>query len=291
MTSSAPGRLTIDLDQIAANWRALARHVAPSECGAVVKADAYGLGADRVVPALVRAGAKTFFVATPDEAQAVRALAPAGTIYALDGVMTGSADALLVAGALPVLSSLAEVHEWAALAARIGAKLGAALHLDSGLNRLGLSSAEVGALAQDTDRLNKIDLRLIMSHLASADDPTDPKNEAQRHTFDQVRAKLPPTAASLAASDGLMLGQDYHYDLVRPGYGLYGGQAFRGGPTPVKPTLRLETKVLTVRDVAKGETVGYSGAWRATRASRIRRWLPTRWQRNKRLSRWPRRDR
>jgi alanine racemase len=128
---------------------------------------------------------------------------------------------------------------------------------------------EVQELARSASLLTRIDIKLIMSHLASADDPDDPKNEQQRAIFEQLRAILPKAPASLAASDGLMLGPRFHFDLVRPGYAIYGGQAFRGGPTPVAPVVRVEARILQIRDVAPGQTVGYSATYKVERPSRI----------------------
>ena len=265
----ATGVITIDLDAVHANWRALAALVAPAECAAVVKADAYGLGAAKIVPALARAGCRTFFVATPEEGHAARLLVPEARLFALDGLFPGAAPLLLGADVAPVLSSLAEVEDWAREAARVGRPLPAALQIDSGLNRLGLPESEVQALAAQPALLGALDLRLVMSHLASADDPADPNNEAQRAAFERRRALLPPAPASLAASDGLMLGPDYHFDLVRPGYALYGGQAFRGGATPVSPVVTVRARVLQVRTLETGSSVGYSATWRARRPTRI----------------------
>ncbi len=265
----ATGLITIDLDAVQANWRALAALVAPAECAAVVKADAYGLGAAKIVPGLARAGCRTFFVATPEEGHAARLLVPEARLFALDGLFPGAAPLLLAADVAPVLSSLAEVEDWAREAARAGRPLPAALQIDSGLNRLGLPESEVQALAAQPALLGALDLRLVMSHLASADDPADPNNEAQRAAFERRRALLPPAPASLAASDGLMLGPDYHFDLVRPGYALYGGQAFRGGATPVSPVVTVRARVLQVRTLETGSSVGYSATWRARRPTRI----------------------
>jgi alanine racemase len=267
--SSATGVITVDLRELSANWRALAKLVAPAECGAVVKADAYGLGAARVLPALWNAGCRTFFIATPDEARSARALIPEARLFALDGLLPGAAEALLGADTIPVLSSLAEVGEWSRLARTKARRLAAALHIDTGLNRLGLSEREVATLSGAPARLDGIDVVLVMSHLASADDPADPKNEEQRARFERLRARLPKAKASLAASDGLMLGAHYHYDLVRPGYALYGGQAFRGRATPVGPVVTVCARILEIRDVAPGASVGYSATWRAKRASRV----------------------
>lgn len=263
------GVLRIDLDAIAGNWKALAARVRPAECGAVVKADAYGLGVARVVPALAAAGCRTFFVATPREADEVRTHEATARIFVLNGLLTGGAEALLAAGAIPCLASLAEVTEWSSHARRIGARLRAALHIDSGLHRLGMSPADVGQLAERPDLTAELDVVLVMSHLAAADDPSDPMNAEQLRVFETLRGQLVRAPGSLAASDGLMLGRAYHFDLVRPGYALYGGQAFHGERAPVSPVVTLHARVLQVRDVAIGGRVGYSGAWRAARKSRI----------------------
>lgn len=267
--ATAPGVLTIDLDRIAGNWRQLARLAAGAECAAVVKADAYGTGAHRVIPTLARAGCKTFFVATWNEAEMAHVLAPSATVFMLDGVPPGAASEVAASGAVPVLSSLAEIRAWAALADGSQRRLPAALHVDTGLNRLGLSASEIQTLVADMHLLDRLDVRLVMSHLACADDPGSPRNAIQREVLDRLRPLLPSARISLAASDGLMLGSEYHYDLVRPGYALYGGQAFRGGPTPVSPAVSLDVKVLQVRDVAPGQAVGYSATWQPKRLSRI----------------------
>jgi len=265
----ATGLITVDLDALQNNWRALAELVGPAECGAVVKADAYGLGASQVIPALVRAGCRAFFVATPAEGQRARELAPQARLFALDGLLAGSPSLLLSADVTPVLSSLAEVEEWAALAPAHGRPIPAALQIDSGLNRLGLGYDDVRTLAARPELVRALDLRLVMSHLACADDPEDPHNEAQRTVFDRERALLPPAPASLAASDGLMLGRPYHYDLVRPGYAVYGGQAFRGAPTPVAPVVTVQARILQLRTLLPGDSVGYSASWQASRRTRL----------------------
>lgn len=264
---SATGVVTIDLAAIQQNWRALAKFVAPAECGAVVKADAYGLGASKVIPALAATGCRTFFVATVEEALAARALARSATLYVLDGLMPGSGEALIEARAIPVLSNEASVREWAALAKVRDIRLPAAVQVDSGLNRLGLDRGDVDAAMADGEMLSWLDLKLVLSHLACADDPNDPKNAAQLAEFRTLAARMLPAPLSLAASDGLMLGRPFHFDLVRPGYALYGGQAFQGGPTPVRPVVRVEARVLQVRDVPDGATIGYAATF-ATKGTR-----------------------
>lgn len=265
----ATGIITVDLDALQANWCALAERVAPAECAAVVKADAYGLGAAEVIPALELAGCRTFFVATPEEARAARLLTSKARIFALDGLFPEAAPLLVAADVAPVLASLAEVEEWAAEARRQERRLPAALQIDSGLNRLGLAHDEIKALVNEPGLLDALDVQLVMSHLACADDPDHPHNAKQRTAFNRRRALLPALQASLAASDGLMLGPAFHYDLVRPGYALYGGQAFRGESTPVSPVVTVQARVLQVRTLKAGDSVGYSATWQATRPTRL----------------------
>jgi alanine racemase len=269
LRSAATGRVTVDLTQIAKNWQNLVSLVGPAECGAVVKANAYGLGAQRVIPALVHAGCKTFFIATPEEAAEARRLAPEARIFALDGLLPNSAQAFAALRVAPVLSTRADVETWARLGTERGQRLPAGLHIDSGLNRLGLTARDTRRLAADAVLLSEIDLKLIMSHLASADNPADTKNRDQLLAFETLSALFPRVPLSLAASDGLMLGRAYHFDLVRPGYALYGGQASLNYKAPVTPVVTVVARVLAVNDVPPGETVGYSATWRAARPSRI----------------------
>lgn len=267
--ASAARVITIDIVRVAANWRALAAHVHPAECSAVVKADAYGLGIATVVPALEDAGCRTYFVATIAEASAVRAVAPAGTIYVLDGLLPGQRGPLVEIGARPVLSSLAEVRDWAELGAgRLGPQP-AALQLETGMNRLGLSRNEIDVFVAEPDLLARIDVRLVMSHLACADTPQARQNADQLAAFHRLCGRLPAHVVpdqSLAASRGILLGSDYRFDLVRPGYALFAGLREAGD---VACAVTVEARVLSVRDVEAGDGVGYGAAWRAKRRSRI----------------------
>ncbi len=267
--ASATGAITVDLGRIASNWRALAAKVAPARCAAVVKADAYGLGAERVIACLARAGCTAFFIATPDEAEAARKIAPDADIYALDGLVGNAAAAFARLGVKPVLPTLDDIVAWSALCRARGERLPAAIHIDTGLHRLGLPVRDVRRLAAEPSMMAAIDLDLVMSHLASADNPRDPKNRDQLLAFETLSALFPGVARSLAASDGLMLGPAYHFDLVRPGYALYGGQASQIAPAPVQAAVTVAARILAVADVAPGETVGYSATWRAKRPSRI----------------------
>ncbi len=235
----------------------------------MVKADAYGLGMAEVAPALARAGCKTFFVATLGEAAELRALLLDATIYVLGGLLKDTGPVYRALGLRPVLNSAAEVEEWAAFCSAVRAKLPAAIHIDSGMNRLGLSADEVASLASAKSLLGTFELTLLMSHLACADEPDHAKNETQRKTFDSLRAKLPKAPASLANSAGILLGRAYHYDLVRPGIALYGGKASRTGADRFAPVVKLSGRILQVRDVPAGETVGYGATRALKRPSRI----------------------
>ncbi|MBR2536296.1 MAG: alanine racemase [Hyphomicrobium sp.] len=269
LLAGATGLVRVNLAAIASNWRALADRVGPARCGAVVKADAYGLGAARVIPALADAGCTAFFIATPGEAESARALLPKADLFALDGLAGDSGETFARLGVTPVLSTLDDVARWSAQARARGVKLPAALHIDTGLNRLGLPARDVRRIASEADLRAGLTLRLVMSHLASADNPADAKNREQLLAFETLTALFPSVPRSLAASDGLMLGSAYHFDLVRPGYALYGGQASQSNPAPVRPAVTVMARILAINDVPRGETVGYSATWRATRPSRI----------------------
>jgi len=267
--AEATAILTIDLDALAANYRQLRDLAAPAECAAVVKADAYGLGMAEAAPALWRAGCRTFFVATLTEAQALRALLPEATLYVFSGLLPGTAETYRAARLRPVLNSAEEIEEWADYCARAGEALPCAVHIDSGMNRLGLSAAEVETVAPDHGHWTALSLALVMSHLACADDPSHRKNDVQRRLFETLRAKLPKAPASLANSAGILLGSDYAYDLVRPGIALYGGHPQRRGQNPFRPVVHLKGRILQIRQAEPGETIGYGATRTLQRPSRV----------------------
>lgn len=263
--------LTVDLDALAHNLRVVAAAAGGAEVAPVVKADGYGLGAGPVARALWAAGSRAFFVARPSEGRALReALGPgqAGVIYVLDGCAAGSAARLDEAALTPVLNSLSQVEAWAAHARTCGRRLPAALHVDTGMNRLGLRVEEAAALAT-SDRLRGLDLRLVISHLACADTPGHALNAVQAERFAAARALFPDVRASLANSAGVFLGEAYRFDLVRPGIALYGGGPC-GRPDPrLRPVATLTTPVLQVRTVPRGESVGYGANFVAERPTRV----------------------
>jgi alanine racemase len=241
----------------------------PAESAAVVKADAYGLGMAQAAPALARAGCETFFVATFAEGKALRKLLPNVTIYVFAGLMPGTAEQYRLHDLRPVLNSAEEIREWATFSASTGERLPCAVHIDSGMNRLGLSAEEVDEVAAADDLWSAFTLSLVMSHLACADEPNHPKSEAQRKIFDRLRARLPEALTSLANSAGILLGRAYTYDLVRPGIALYGGMPRREGENPFKPAVHLKGRILQVRRASAGETIGYGATRALKRASRI----------------------
>lgn len=286
MTGSdrAAAVLTIDLAAIIANWRMLAARAAPAECAAVVKADAYGLGMAQVAPALADAGCRVFFVATLDEGIALRevlhahagesavaglglAAAPAA-IFVLNGAPRGCESEFLQFGLLPVLNGLDDIAAWGTLAAMLGATLPAAVHIDTGMSRLGLSPAELTTLASEPDRLDGTGVVLVMSHLACADEPADAMNRRQLDAFAAARARLPVAPGSLAASSGIFLGADWACDLVRPGAALYGVNPVPGEDNPMQPVVNLTARILQVREIDTGTAVGYGATYR-TRAPAV----------------------
>lgn len=259
--------LTIDLAAIVENWRTLSAVAAPAECAAVVKADAYGLGIDRVAPALWRAGALTFFVAHLNEGIRLRALLPDAVIYVLNGLMPGTGPAFAAAKLRPVLGSVPEIAEWSEFCRATGKPLPAALHVDTGMERLGLSLDDAVRLS-DSRRLLGFEPSLLMSHLACADTPGHPLTGRQLSLFTDIARRFPGIPASLANSAGTLSGRDFRFDLVRPGIFLYGGIAVADVP-PLRPVVRLDARILQVREVERGATVGYGAAQRVKRASRI----------------------
>lgn len=261
--------LRIDLSALRANWERLNAETGTAECAGVIKADAYGLGLEEVARALTQAGCRTFFAATLEEGRRIRHVQPGAAIYVLDGLLPGAEDYYAGFDLRPVLSSLDEVREWSAYCRARHRRLPAALHIDTGINRLGMPPSEVEALSTEPNLLRDFRLALVLSHLACADDPASTKNEAQRLAFDRLRALLPKTKASLANSGGIFLGQKFHYDLVRPGIALYGGRALEGRTNPMRPVVNLSARILQVRDVQPGETVGYGAIWRVDQPARI----------------------
>jgi alanine racemase len=266
--AEAGGVLTIDLAAIEANWKKLAGMTVPVECAAVVKADGYGLGLEPVTARLVKAGCTTFFVADLGEGRRVRARAPEAVIYVLNGVLPDTGPALAEAGLRPVINSSTELAEWDHFMTATGWRGGAALHIDTGMNRLGIGPDEAAALVPRLSSENH-GISLIMSHLACADMPDHPLNDKQIRLFRDIRIMFRGMPSSLANSSGIFFGGTVHCDLVRPGMALYGANPTPGKKNPMRPVVELKGRILHVRHVAKGDTVGYGAIFAAARSSRI----------------------
>jgi alanine racemase len=262
------GTLTVDLDAIADNWQTLTRRLFAVECGAVVKANAYGLGLEPIMARLAKAGCKTFFVADVAEARRARNRAHEAAIYVLNGFSPEAANAFAELNVQPVINSTVELAEWDAFVATQGWRGGAAIHIDTGMNRLGMSAEEAAALALRLQQENH-GITLLMSHLACAEVQDHPLNASQIRLFRELRMLYHGVPASLANSAGIFIGDTAHFDVARPGAALYGINPTPGRANPMRNVLTLSGRVLQVRKVPQGESVGYGATWNTKRASRI----------------------
>jgi alanine racemase len=258
----ALGRLEIDLAALARNYRVLADATAPGTCGAVVKADAYGLGVGPVARCLHDAGCRHFFVATPAEGMELRGHLVEDEIFVFSGLQGAGNDELLASSLQPVLNTRAEMRRW-------GSAGPAAVHIDTGMSRLGLTADDIGALELEADRVPAVDVRYVLTHLACADEPDHPLNRAQLEAFDRLRSLWPAARTSIGNSAGLLLGREFQGDLARPGIALYGGNPFRRAPSAVEPVVTLKGRILQLRDIAPGTAVGYGASFVAGDAMRV----------------------
>lgn len=259
LPNDLPLRLILDGAALVSNWRWLSG-TARAPAGAAVKADGYGLGAREVSRRLAEAGCRDFFVATWAEADALGTLPFAAGLSVLHGIREEDMAAALASRARPVLNSPAMVARWKAAAGGRPCDI----MVDTGMNRLGLTVDEaVSGL------LDGLEIDLLMSHLACADEPGNPMNERQRGRFAEIRARVPARRASLANSAGACLGPDYGFDLIRPGLGLYGGIPRPEAAGHIAQVARIEAQILQIREVPAGDTVGYGATFTAPKAARI----------------------
>lgn len=266
----ATGRLAIDLSALGRNYAKLAALVAPARAAAVVKADAYGLGADRVAPALYGKGCRHFFVAQFSEATALQpCLAPDARIFVLNGLQPGDEMTCAALGIVPVLNSLTQWQRWSATARDAKRALPAVLQFDTGMSRLGIPPADRDALAREIPAQRDVDILFLMSHLASADEAESEQNGDQLAEMQRICSQFPGIAICFANSGGIFLGGGYHGALVRPGIALYGGAPTAGRGNPMEPVVRLDVAVVQTRTVPAGARIGYSGAQVATTETRL----------------------
>src|ERR1700684_1126328 len=266
--AAATGVLTVDLDAIVANWRKLEKTAVPAECAGVIKADAYGCGGAPVARALADAGCKTFFVATLDEARAARAALPTAAIYVLDSFFQNSGDAYAKIDAKPVIGDLNELAEWDVFCRRSGWAGAAAIHIDTGMNRLGLTLTEAQGIVP---RIVAGDhgITLVMSHLACAENLNHPLNAKQLASFREIASLFSGVPASLSNSSGVFLGAQFQFDLVRPGAALYGVNPTPDADHPRQPVVELKARIVQIRNLERGESVGYGATWTTRRPTRL----------------------
>lgn len=264
------GRLRIDLGAIAENYRVLSARIGPAELGAVVKANAYGLGAVQVALVLSDAGCRSFFVAHLAEALSLDSVLPRDVrLFLLNGLAPGAEAACAATRIIPVLNSIEQARDWRGAAEAAGRRLPAALQLDTGMARLGLSAEDFSSLSEDAAFASFVDLQMVMSHLACADSPSHPVNNAQLVRFEAMAAHFPKVPRSLANSGGAFLASGFRGDLVRAGIALLGGAPNAKRPTPMKPVVALEGRVIQVRSIGVGSGVGYGHEYSARRDSFI----------------------
>ena len=273
MTDSTPfgAILTIDLDAIVENYKLLRGTFTGGECASVVKANAYGLGADKVAPALAGAGCKTFFVAHLNEGIELRGFLPDVAIHILNGLLPGTEPYFTAHRLTPVLNSLSQIDAWKKfLNTQTFSEIPPAdIHLDSGMLRLGLPTDEIKTLAAEPSRLDGLSIAYLMSHLACATEFENPLNAQHLESFKTELNHLPTAKVSFCGSSAIFLGPDYHFDLARPGAALYGINPLPGRPNPMRQALRLQSKILQVRDVDTPQTVGYGATHRINRSGII----------------------
>jgi alanine racemase len=266
----AGAALTVDIDAVRWNYRLLRRKLKTGvRCASVLKADAYGLGAHKIGPALELEGCRHFFVAHVDEGLRLQPYISQSSIYVLNGLPRGSELECARAGLIPVLNSLEQFSAWSECARKLSKTLPTVIQIDSGMNRFGWSSREIAGWVKAGSRADGIDIRLVMSHLACADAPCRSANEVQLNKFRGASQHFPGVLRSLANSSGIFLGNDYHHDLVRPGAALYGINPVPSRPNPMHPVVRLTAQVAQLREADKGDWVGYGGDYRVIQPTRL----------------------
>lgn len=279
-------RLVVDLDAVARNWLLLKKKLKTgADCAGVVKADGYGLGAGPIARTLFTQGCRHFFVAQWQEGLSVQTalgtmaksvpyspvsdakiVVDAPTIYVLEGPRGADAERFARTGLVPVLNSLEDILYWAGAAASLEKRLPAVIHIDTGMNRLGLTASDVTVLAEKhRDIFKALDVRYVMSHLACADEPEHEKNVEQLQMFQKLTAALgQPLRYSFANSGGVFLGTDYHFDLARPGCAIYGINPTGQSVNPMQGVATFEGRILQIRKIDTTGTVGYGAGYRVT---------------------------
>ena len=263
--------LEINIDSIIHNYQLINNKVGNTECAAVLKADAYGMGASVIAKALDKAGCSTFFVATIDEGIELRACfsKDENQIAVLSGLLEGSEDIFYSNKLTPVLNDTEQIKKWAIYNKQKNISAPSILHIDTGMNRLGLTINELYDIIKNPTELKELHVEWIMSHLACGDQPRDIMNEKQLSVFLNAKKEFPNVKASLANSAGVFLGQSYHLDMVRPGIALYGSGSGSIPSKPLKQVIKLYSRILQIRTLSTGASVGYGASYRVSEATRV----------------------
>jgi len=261
--------ITIDLDALTENFRWYGEQARPATCAAVVKADAYGLGVARIAQTLHRAGCSQFFAATHREGMQLRALLPDAAVYVFEGVTTETADLFVEHNLVPVLIAEDQGAAWAQRARQAGRPLPAIIDIDTGMARLGFGERELQALRAQGDDLDWLRIEYVMTHLACADERGSPSVGRQLELFMRLRGLLPPAPTSIGNSAGSLLGPEAAGDMIRIGLSLFGGNPYLDGEHPARPVVRVQSRILQLRDITEPTPVGYGATFTAEAGSRI----------------------
>jgi alanine racemase len=261
--------ITIDLDALTENYHYCRDSLAPAACAAVVKANAYGLGLGRIAPALHHAGCQQFFTATHREGVTLRSHLPNIDIYVFEGVTQQSKAAFLENELVPVLITPAQAATWADAARSLKKPLPCIFHIDTGMTRLGFGQRELELFLEKDADFQWLEFCYIMTHLACADDTGSRMVREQLQLFDKLRRLLPDAPTSIGNSAGSLLGSDSAGDLARAGIALFGGNPYLGQAPPVRSVLRIQSRILQLRDITKPTPVGYGATYTAPAGTRI----------------------
>ena len=260
--------MVVDLGALMANYRFLAERVAPAECAAVVKADAYGMGVARVAPALERAGCRSFFVATAEESIQLRELLPAAHIYVLESLNRKAMARAVRSDIRPVLNSYEEVLAWQSVAeGKPDAFCG--IHIDTGMSRLGMDESDVSRLTSCIGDIGALNICYVMTHLACADDVNHEQNSEQLREFNRLRGLLGSFETSIGNSAGIFLGEPFHGDLARAGIAIFGCNPMSNPPNPMREVARVEGRILQIRPTLEPSSVGYGATAHVGPGSRL----------------------
>jgi len=265
------GRFTINFPAMQDNFKIVQDRVDPScAIGAVVKANGYSCGVDKVGQALAEAGANLFFVATLQEALNLRhAVGNSPQVAVFNGFWQPESEAYVAHNIVPVLNSMPEIEAYSVLSQKMGKTLPAMIHIDTAMNRLGLETQDLQTLQEHPDKLSGTDILYVMSHFSSADDPKSDTHKTQNEAFLKACSMLPPAKKSLANAPGLFRNKEYHYDMVRPGLCLYGLNPLPEQPNMMKPVVSLDAPILQIREAKAGEACGYNETYRFEKNTKL----------------------